>query len=124
MTKRLSRSQNPKPRYRVFLGEEIALGPGKVRLLQLVGEKSSIRHAAAQMGMSYMRAWSLIRTMNRCFKAPVVVSSRGGSERGGAKLTPTGEAVLQLYSRLEQESFAATVETRGRLLALLKKDLD
>jgi len=113
-------SRNPQLRYRVFLGKEIALGPGKVQLLQFIRDTGSIRQAAAKMRMSYMRAWSLICTMNRCFRAPLVASTRGGSQRGGAKLTSIGVTVLELYERIEKESLKATEETRRRLLALLK----
>src|SRR5271156_656841 len=60
------------PRFRVMRGREIAFGPGKAELLQLVAETGSIRKAASRMNMSYMRAWSLIQTMNACFKQPVI----------------------------------------------------
>jgi len=66
------------PRLRVRAGDEIALGPGKVELLGFVRETGSIAEAAKQMGMSYMRAWTLIKTMNACFKEPLVEAVRGG----------------------------------------------
>jgi molybdate transport system regulatory protein len=53
-----------RPRWRVMWPDEIALGPGKAELLALVEETGSINEAAHRMGMSYMRAWSLIKTMN------------------------------------------------------------
>src|SRR5947208_15502573 len=34
------------------------------------------------LGMSYTRAWHLVRTMNACFKEPLVQTIRGGTERG------------------------------------------
>src|SRR5215475_786408 len=85
-----SRSPQLRPRVRVLCGEEIAMGPGKVDLLALVAETGSIREAAERMHMSYMRAWTLIRTMNRCFKEPRVEAVRGGKQGGGARLTETG----------------------------------
>jgi len=51
------------PRFRVTCGKEIAFGPGKAGLLALIEETGSINQAAKRMSMSYMRAWSLIRTM-------------------------------------------------------------
>ena len=107
-------------RFRIFCGEDIALGLGKVQLLKLVRETGSVRQAAAQMEMSYMRAWVLVRTMNQCFKKPLVNLARGGSQRGGAHLTPTGEIVLKLYERVERESLKATETTRRQLTALIK----
>ena len=37
--------------------------PGKIELLQRIQETGSITEAARQMGMSYMRAWKLVKTM-------------------------------------------------------------
>jgi molybdate transport system regulatory protein len=98
----------------------IALGPGKARLLRLVRETGSISEAARQMNMSYMRAWSLIRTMNNCFCSPVIATKRGGQERGGARLTATGERVLNLYEQLERRFLASTKSVRSGIAALLK----
>src|ERR1039457_2143191 len=108
-------------RLRVLSGDDIALGPGKVELLALVEETGSIGEAAARMEMSYMRAWSLIQTMNACFKEPVVQTVRGGSERGGAKLTETGRRALKYYSRMERASLKA-IQTDWQALQKLLRD--
>ena len=42
-----------------FPGEH-ALGPGKVRILELIGETGSISAAGRAMKMSYRRAWMLV----------------------------------------------------------------
>ena len=107
------------PRMRVLCGEDIALGPGKVDLLALIGETGSIREAAERMGMSYMRAWTLIKTMNACFREPVLVASRGGKERGGAVLTETGRRALELYRGLESQSLKACADISRQLRKLL-----
>ena len=109
------------PRFRVLFREEIALGPGKVELLKAIQETGSIRQAASHLGMSYMRAWLLIRTMNRCFRAPLVHSERGGATKGGARLTEIGTAAVRLYDRLETDSLAMTQKTREELMSLLRK---
>ncbi|MEP6662080.1 MAG: LysR family transcriptional regulator [Verrucomicrobiota bacterium] len=95
------------PRLRVVCGKNIALGPGKVELLALVGETGSIGEAAKRMTMSYMRAWSLIQKMNECFKEPVVLTVRGGHERGGAELTETGRRAVELYQQMETSALKA-----------------
>jgi molybdate transport system regulatory protein len=106
------------PRWRVTAGKNIALGPGKMDLLTLIGETGSIGKAAGKMGMSYMRAWSLIKTMNECFHLPVLVTERGGRERGGATLTDTGKEVLKLYRQMEKGSLKA-VQPKWRSLQRL-----
>jgi molybdate transport system regulatory protein len=97
-----------RPRMRVVCGEEIAFGPGKVDLLVVVAETGSIREAAERMGMSYMRAWKLIKTMNACFKEPLVEAVRGGRAHGGASLTRTGKKALELYRQMEADCVHAT----------------
>ena len=109
------------PRFRIMSGADIALGPGKVELLALVHETGSISEAAKQMKMSYMRAWSLIQTMNVCFKKPIVETVRGGSERGGAKLTESGRRALALYQHME-ESSAKAAQTDWQVFRKLLRD--
>src|SRR5438105_5517842 len=86
--------------FRVYCGDEIALGPGKVELLGHIAKTGSISESARRMAMSYNRAWLLVRTMNRCFKEPLVLASRGGDKHGGAELTKSGRDVLRLYRQL------------------------
>jgi molybdate transport system regulatory protein len=101
------------PRLRIQAGREIALGPGKAGLLETIAATGSIRQAALELDMSYMRAWSLVKTMNRCFREPLVEVTRGGKRQGGARLTPAGIRVLALYREMEsrtRESVAAMWE--------------
>jgi molybdate transport system regulatory protein len=108
-----------RPRIRVLSGGEIALGPGKVAVLAAVEEHGSLADAARALGMSYMRAWRLVQTMNACFREPLVETRRGGRVHGGAALTAAGAAVLALYRRMERDSLAAMAaaweELRGFL---------
>jgi len=96
-----------RPRFRIQCGSEIAFGPGKAELLELIAETGSIGEAAKRMDMSYMRAWSLVQAMNDCFRNPVVTTIRGGNKRGGADLTATGQQVLVAYWRMEENSLKA-----------------
>lgn len=89
------------PRIRLLYHSEIALGPGKVELLEGIGRLGSIAAAGRQMQMSYRRAWLLIDTMNRCFREPLVEAKKGGLQGGGASITSFGLTVLGRYHRLE-----------------------
>src|SRR5438093_13555518 len=106
------------PRLRVVVSGEIALGPGKAELLGYIAETGSISEAASRIGMSYMRAWTLVQTMNACFREPLVVAASGGKER--ARVTPSGRKALELYRRTEEQSSAAVEATWTQLRALLK----
>ena len=87
-----------------MMGTEIAFGPGKADLLESIAKTGSISEAARGMDMSYMRAWQLVQTMNRCFGEPLIAMERGGSRHGGATLTKTGQAILKLYRRMEDKT--------------------
>lgn len=108
------------PRIRVVHGEDIAMGPGKCDLLALIHSTGSLRRAAMKMGMSYMRAWTLIKTMEKCYREPIVELLRGGATGGGAKLTPTGLKVLELYARMEADSSKAIEPFWRELKKLLR----
>jgi molybdate transport system regulatory protein len=107
--------------FRIYFGDEIALGPGKAELLEHISETGSISEAARRMDMSYNRAWLLVRTMNLCFKEPLVMATRGGDSHGGAQLTRTGTRVLGLYQKLESRVLAATRRPLDEILSSLKK---
>jgi molybdate transport system regulatory protein len=113
------RTPSVQPRFRIFRGGDIALGPGKVELLALIGQTGSINKAARRMGMSYMRAWSLVQTMNRCFKKPLIFATHGGEGGGGAELTETGCKVAALYQQMEQASLRAAAAPWKQLRRLL-----
>jgi len=108
------------PRFRIVCGREIAFGPGKADLLELIAETGSIGKAASRMKMSYMRAWSLVQTMNRCFKKPLILATHGGEGGGGAELTETGRQILALYRQLEIKAAVATRTTAKKILSQLE----
>ena|SRR4026207_468968 len=104
---------------RVLCGEEIALGPGKIDLLAEIARTGSIRETADRMGMSYMRAWTLVKTMNQCFKEPLVMAARGGRGHGGAVLTETGKRALRLYQQMERDCLKTTKAKWAELKRML-----
>ncbi len=107
------------PRIRVWVGDDVAVGPGKAELLKLVQMTGSITAAAKHMGMSYMRAWTLIQTMNRCFKQPLLLATRGGQRGGGTELTETGLKVLECYQEMEKAGLNAMARHWRRLRNLV-----
>ncbi len=118
MTTRRLDTWKVRPRWRLSHGETIALGPGKVDLLEAVDRTGSISAGARAMGMSYRRAWLLVDTMNQSFVGPLVATSKWRGE--GAWLTPEGRRVLRLYRRLEVRSLATSRPLLAELLKLLK----
>ncbi len=112
-------NQRAGARLRIVLEPDIAIGPGKADILEAIKETGSIAAAGRRMGMSYKRAWLLVETMNRCFREPLVETSRGGSAKGGAVLTAAGDEVLGRYRRMEALTAAAIATELDALRALL-----
>lgn len=101
-------------RPRVYIGDSIALGPGKIDLLRLIARTRSISAAARALRMPYKRAWLLLDSLNAGFGAPVVTAVRGGKGGGGAALTPLGKALLVRYTALDRRiNAAATAELKA-----------
>lgn len=111
----------PEIELRISLDPETLLGPGKAALLQAIDETGSIAAAGRRMGMSYKRAWYLIDTMNAYFSEPVLVSTKGGNSRGGAKLTPAGRKVLEAYRLMERKTRSAIANDLAKLATLAVK---
>ena len=108
-------------RLRITRGDDIAVGPGKIALLEAIVSTGSITAAAKDLGMSYRRAWLLVDTMNRCFKTPVVDAEAGGRRGGGTALTPLGVEVVRRYRRIEGAAAKSGAADIKAFLALLAR---
>ncbi|MDZ3838373.1 MAG: LysR family transcriptional regulator [Rhodospirillales bacterium] len=91
------------------------VGPGKVRLLELIDEYGSIAAAGRAMGMSYRRAWLLVDNLNTSFAEAAVTTQLGGRGGGGAALTEFGRDLANAYRNMERDARNAVED---RLLAL------
>ena len=107
-------------RMRIRTGEAVALGPGKVDLLEAVREHGSISAAARSLDMSYRRAWMLIDELNRSLKSPATHSEQGGQSGGGCTLTPVGETIVRLYRDVEEEAQRSCAKQIAELTRLIR----
>jgi molybdate transport system regulatory protein len=94
---------------------EVRLGPGKIRLLELIDTHGSISEAARAMNMSYRRAWLLVAELNQGFRQPVTAAQTGGKGGGHAELTAFGHELVGLYRKIEQDAAAAVAGSMERL---------
>ncbi len=109
----------PRLTLRIDFDQGRAIGPGKIKLLELIDSLGSIAAAGRRMGMSYRRAWLLVDSVNRCFKVPVVASQAGGTHGGGATLTDLGHAVVHHYRAVENAAQTAGAADIAALSAAL-----
>lgn len=106
-------------RLRVYRDESIAIGPGKIALLEAIARTGSISAAARELGMSYRRAWLLVDETNRSLKAPAVHAAAGGAQGGGTALTEVGEALIRHYRAVESTARSAAAKPLQALTDLL-----
>lgn len=109
-------------RLRVKYGDQVAIGPGKIAILEAIAETGSISAAGRKIGMSYRRAWLLVDQMNQYFTEPVVVAATGGAQGGGTALTPMGLEVIALYRSIEQQAQAQSATLLERLKGKVRSD--
>ena len=107
-------------RLRIGADRELALGPGKVALLEAIDETGSISAAGRKLRMSYRRAWLLVDALNRACTRPVITTATGGREGGGTALTPTGAEIVRRYRRIEALAAAAAAKEIRALQKLLR----
>jgi molybdate transport system regulatory protein len=105
---------------RIDLSSSSAVGPGKIRLLELIRETGSISAAGRAMEMSYRRAWLLVEELNHLFREPVAVTKLGGRTGGGAELTPFGHSLIRHYRDMENAAHAAVAQHLSALHAAMK----
>jgi molybdate transport system regulatory protein len=84
-------------------GGRPVLGPGRVELLEEIERRHSIRAAAAHLGMSYRKAWGLVRSINEAAGEPLVELATGGRGGGGANLTKLGREAISLFRSLSEK---------------------
>ena len=107
-------------RLRIGTDRSLALGPGKVALLEAIEETGSISAAGRKLGMSYRRAWLLVDALNRAFAQPVITTATGGREGGGTALTATGAEVVRRYRTIAALAAAAAAREINALQKLMR----
>jgi len=95
-------------RFRIDFGPQLAVGPGKIALLESIRRSGSLSQAARELKMSYRRAWLLLDSLNGAFAQPVVQTNTGGRRGGGSQLTALGEKLIRTY-----RDFEATAQRRA-----------
>ena len=95
---------------------EFFVGPRYIRLLEAVDAAGTIRGACDSCDMSYRTCINRIRQMERTLGAPILDISRGGSEHGGAKLTPLARRLILVYHQWHRAIVEASDIAARKLL--------
>jgi molybdate transport repressor ModE-like protein len=87
---------------------ELLFGKGKTEILELIEQEGSIAKAAEKLEMSYKKAWTHIKILQKNIADELVVPQKGGGGKGGTTLTPKALELVRNYSQLQKdiEAFA------------------
>jgi molybdate transport system regulatory protein len=88
-------------------------GPGTHELLRRVEDTGSLHQAAKLMGMSYTKAWHLLRKTEEHLGWPLVERRVGGATGGGTSLTRGGKDLLERFDRFVDDTDAAMLDAFG-----------
>lgn len=77
--------------------DEPIMGEGKASLLEAIGEEGSLNKACKKVKISYKHAWLLLKEIEDGVGEPVIVTKRGGNERG-THLTEKAINLLEEYN--------------------------
>lgn len=86
--------------------EGVFLGEGRVRLLKSIDKCGSISEAAKELGISYKKAWRLVKSMNTSSSEPMVIKSKGGSGGGKSELTDYARKSIVFFEALNKKCWA------------------
>lgn len=79
------------------------ISKGVAELLEAIDSQGSIKKASEMMHISYTKANKMLRKINDGLGFALVISQKGGNNRGETLLTEKGKEVLACYRAIEQE---------------------
>ena len=79
------------------------MGPNYLRFLAAVDKTGTIREGGRAVGWSYRTCLNRLRRMEQVLGAPILVTTRGGTTGGGAKLTPEARRLVRVFTRWQRE---------------------
>ena len=104
------------------------MGIGVLWLLQHIRIHKSLRKGSSVLGISYSKAFAMIRNLEKSLGVAILDRKKGGANRDGATLTPFGEHFIELYETFEQEAKRTLdkpyEEFREKLSLLFEEDED
>jgi molybdate transport system regulatory protein len=98
-------------RHKVWLDADgrFAVGDGGTDLVRAIARTGSVRAAALSVGWSCRHALAYLDNAERRLKRSLVERTRGGHERGGARLSADGRDFLRRYSGFRRRAQSAVL---------------
>lgn len=80
-------------------GESI-LGNGKFELIEYIDQLGSLKAAADKLGISYRKAWGMLKDAEEKLGFCLTEKHRGGQHGGNSLLTQEGKELIEAYKEL------------------------
>ena len=84
-----------------------ACGDGPYELLRGIEATGSLHKAAAQMEMSYSKAWKLLRMIEQRLRFQLLEREVGGRLGGGSRITSRAKELMSCYALFREEAHEA-----------------
>ena len=92
-----------RPEIRIsFSGKQSFFDGETAALLQQIGRCGNVREACEKTGISYSKAWDMIRLAEEGLGGKIVERRAGGKDGGGADITERGRTLIELYRHYEE----------------------
>jgi molybdate transport system regulatory protein len=121
-----SRKRKLQYTFRLYLNNAAGmrlLGKGGAEILKAINRYGSMAAAARHLGMSYKFVWGYLIRMQKRLNQPVVITHRGGADRGkrkgggGTILTPVASNLLREFEST-QRLIENTLSNKNKMLKL------
>jgi molybdate transport system regulatory protein len=93
---------------KIWLDQEgKVFGDGPYELLRGIEATGSLHKAAAQMEMSYSKAWKLLQMIEQRLGFKLLEREVGGRAGGGSRITPGANDLMSCYALFREEAHEA-----------------
>lgn len=91
--------------YKIWLDNNgKAFGEGPYELLKKIEKTNSLHRAANEIGMSYSKAWRLIRTIEERLGFLLIERKIGGQSGGGSRITLEAKKLMYHYEKFQTDT--------------------
>ena len=106
---------------KIEISKNFNIGPGKISLLESIITHGSISSAAKEMGMSYRKAWNLVKEINNASSKNIIITNTGGKGVGGTKISDDGITFIKAFRNIEKKTFKAAIDEQKFFYQLFTK---
>jgi len=82
--------------------EKGILGYGQMRLLKAINETGTLNNAMKEIGFNYRKSWSKLKDIESLLGFKIIVTHRGGAEKGNTVLTEKGKKLVEAFDRFHE----------------------